>query len=159
MHGWNTSFLLGWPIFRGYVSFREGRSFISYLSTFFCSKLVVENANVKRLVAGIILQVPFTKHTHTQSWMENGPWMAPIFLPLNLKDGQPCWSSRQPSFGPNSCIRFGHPCQDVSQNTCCSTQKNRTALKRCQPFFRFPGISNRLGFRMDFGDVPFLSEN
>ena len=22
--GWNTSFLLGWPIFRGYVSFREG---------------------------------------------------------------------------------------------------------------------------------------
>ncbi len=23
MHGWNTSFLLGWPIFRGYVSFRE----------------------------------------------------------------------------------------------------------------------------------------
>ncbi len=24
MDGWNTSFLLGWPIFRGYVSFREG---------------------------------------------------------------------------------------------------------------------------------------
>ena len=23
--GWKTSFLLGWPIFRGYVSFREGR--------------------------------------------------------------------------------------------------------------------------------------
>ncbi len=23
MDGWNTSFLLGWPIFRGYVSFRE----------------------------------------------------------------------------------------------------------------------------------------
>ena len=22
--GWNTIFLLGWPIFRGYVSFREG---------------------------------------------------------------------------------------------------------------------------------------
>ena len=22
--GWNTSFLLGWPIFRCYVSFREG---------------------------------------------------------------------------------------------------------------------------------------
>ena len=22
--GWKTSFLLGWPIFRGYVSFREG---------------------------------------------------------------------------------------------------------------------------------------
>ena len=25
MDGWNTSFLLGWPIFRGYVSFREGK--------------------------------------------------------------------------------------------------------------------------------------
>ena len=23
MDGWNTSFLLGWTIFRGYVSFRE----------------------------------------------------------------------------------------------------------------------------------------
>ena len=23
MDGWNSSFLLGWPIFRGYVSFRE----------------------------------------------------------------------------------------------------------------------------------------
>ena len=23
MDGWNTSFLSGWPIFRGYVSFRE----------------------------------------------------------------------------------------------------------------------------------------
>ena len=23
MDGWNTTFLLGWPIFRGYVSFRE----------------------------------------------------------------------------------------------------------------------------------------
>ena len=25
MDGWNTSFLLGWPIFGGYVSFRECR--------------------------------------------------------------------------------------------------------------------------------------
>ena len=25
MDGWNTTFLLGRPIFRGYVSFREGR--------------------------------------------------------------------------------------------------------------------------------------
>ena len=25
MDGWNTSFLLGWPIFRCYVSFRECR--------------------------------------------------------------------------------------------------------------------------------------
>jgi len=24
MDGWKTSFLLGWPNFRGYVSFREG---------------------------------------------------------------------------------------------------------------------------------------
>ena len=24
MDGWNTSFLLGWPIFTGYVRFREG---------------------------------------------------------------------------------------------------------------------------------------
>ena len=24
MDGWNASFLLGWPIFRGYVSFGEG---------------------------------------------------------------------------------------------------------------------------------------
>ena len=28
MDGWNTSFLLGWPIFRGYVSFREGKALI-----------------------------------------------------------------------------------------------------------------------------------
>ena len=26
MDGWNTGFLLGWPIFRCYVSFREGTS-------------------------------------------------------------------------------------------------------------------------------------
>ena len=26
MDGWNTSFLLGWPIFRAYVSFREGNN-------------------------------------------------------------------------------------------------------------------------------------
>ena len=26
MDGWNTTFLLGRPIFRGYVSFREGRN-------------------------------------------------------------------------------------------------------------------------------------
>ena len=24
MDGWKISFLLGWPVFRGYVSFREG---------------------------------------------------------------------------------------------------------------------------------------
>ena len=24
MDGWNTTFLFGWPIFKGYVSFREG---------------------------------------------------------------------------------------------------------------------------------------
>ena len=30
MDGWNTSFLLGWPIFRCYVSFREGTSWIFY---------------------------------------------------------------------------------------------------------------------------------
>ena len=28
MDGWVTSCLLEWPIFRGYVSFREGNSFI-----------------------------------------------------------------------------------------------------------------------------------
>ena len=28
MDGWNTSFLLGWPIFRGYVSFTEGNMLI-----------------------------------------------------------------------------------------------------------------------------------
>ena len=27
MDGWNTSFLLEWPIFRGYVSFREGNDY------------------------------------------------------------------------------------------------------------------------------------
>ena len=30
MDGWNTTFLLGRPIFRGYVSFREGNSFVSF---------------------------------------------------------------------------------------------------------------------------------
>ena len=28
MDGWNTSFLSGWPIFRGYVSFKEGIPFL-----------------------------------------------------------------------------------------------------------------------------------
>ena len=28
INGWNTTFLLGRPIFRGYVSFREGRNSI-----------------------------------------------------------------------------------------------------------------------------------
>ncbi len=33
MDGWNTSFLLGWPIFRCYVSFREGKTnMIKYVS-------------------------------------------------------------------------------------------------------------------------------
>ena len=32
MDGWNTSFLLGWPIFRGYVSFRE-------CSHWFCDRI------------------------------------------------------------------------------------------------------------------------
>ena len=27
MDGWKTTFLLGWPIFRGHVSFRECKSF------------------------------------------------------------------------------------------------------------------------------------
>ena len=32
MDGWNTSFLLGWPIFRGYVSFREGKGRVGGVS-------------------------------------------------------------------------------------------------------------------------------
>ncbi len=31
MDGWNTSFLLGWPIFRGYVSFRGCRGFCLFI--------------------------------------------------------------------------------------------------------------------------------
>ena len=31
MAGWNTSFVLGWPIFRGYVSFRESISILNYM--------------------------------------------------------------------------------------------------------------------------------
>ena len=34
---WNTSFLLGWPIFRGYVSFRERISF--HIAIFSHSKI------------------------------------------------------------------------------------------------------------------------
>ena len=30
MDGWNTSFLLGWPIFRCYVSYREGTLFLLF---------------------------------------------------------------------------------------------------------------------------------
>ena len=32
MDGWNTSFLFGWPIFRGYVSFKECRSSIPIMT-------------------------------------------------------------------------------------------------------------------------------
>ena len=35
MDGWNTTFLLGRPIFRGYVSFREGTPDIS-MGSMFC---------------------------------------------------------------------------------------------------------------------------
>ena len=41
MDGWNITSLLGWPIFRGYVSFREGKSFFCkdplLVFTFHCS--------------------------------------------------------------------------------------------------------------------------
>ena len=33
MDGWNTTFLLGRPIFRGYVSFREGNCFLGFHPT------------------------------------------------------------------------------------------------------------------------------
>ena len=36
MDGWNTSFLLGWPIFRGYVSFREGTPYDSFVALCIC---------------------------------------------------------------------------------------------------------------------------
>ena len=32
MDGWNTSFVLGWPIFRCYVSFREGSFRIFFIN-------------------------------------------------------------------------------------------------------------------------------
>ena len=35
MDGWNTSFLLGWPIFRGYVSFRECICSMSHINPCF----------------------------------------------------------------------------------------------------------------------------
>ena len=34
MDGWKTTFLLGWPIFRGYVGFREGVFYLLYVFTF-----------------------------------------------------------------------------------------------------------------------------
>ena len=34
MDGWKTTFFLGWPIFRGYVSFREGRSTSRFVELF-----------------------------------------------------------------------------------------------------------------------------
>ena len=39
MDGWNTSFLLGWPIFRDYVSFREGNYY--WRDPFLTSMIVV----------------------------------------------------------------------------------------------------------------------
>ena len=54
MDGWNTSFLLGWPIFTGYVSFREGKSF--FLSNDFNFRLLflclVQLPNSKPCPAG-----------------------------------------------------------------------------------------------------------
>ena len=37
MDGWNTTFLLEWPIFRGYVSFREGK--ICDMLLYYCVNL------------------------------------------------------------------------------------------------------------------------
>ena len=58
MDAWNTSFLLGWPIFRCYVSFREGigadssvRSFnLSFLGS--VTVLILEKGDFFRIVFG-----------------------------------------------------------------------------------------------------------
>ena len=47
MDGWNTSFLLGWPIFRGYVSFREGKH---VLGCFGNVLLMVRKSGKKQLI-------------------------------------------------------------------------------------------------------------
>ena len=45
MDGWNTSFLSGWPIFRGYVSFREDTSLL-YLQKNETPKIFTEDLHV-----------------------------------------------------------------------------------------------------------------
>ena len=52
MDGWKTSFLLGWPIFRGYVSFREGKFFLLKKST----KIHTLSDSVRRIFRSIILK-------------------------------------------------------------------------------------------------------
>ncbi len=53
MDGWNTTFLLGRPIFRGYVSFREGSSINSICSA-------VENALVTSSTEGLTINASHT---------------------------------------------------------------------------------------------------
>ena len=49
MDGWNTSFLLGWPIFRGYVSFREcnrNSGFVGFFHIFRKKKLWISRRHL-----------------------------------------------------------------------------------------------------------------
>ena len=51
MDGWNTTFLLGRPIFRGYVSFREGKPLINIFISVqheSCSRVVRFDPNIGR---------------------------------------------------------------------------------------------------------------
>ena len=73
MDGWNTSFLLGWPIFRGYVSFREGGNFFYFFegveAEWMGLRLEISNPQTGKICTGIFFshfQLPQggeTKHT------------------------------------------------------------------------------------------------
>ena len=58
MDGWNTSFLLGWPIFRGYVSFMEGNQNQLWFPLNFEDKDSLKHSRVKAGFAGNMFFLP-----------------------------------------------------------------------------------------------------
>ena len=66
MDGWNTTFLLGRPIFRGCVSFREGSQFLSHITTFFSTPPAL-NRLVFIVVAG--KEFPPALHSCRPPWV------------------------------------------------------------------------------------------
>ncbi len=75
MDGWNTSFPLGWPIFRGYVSFREGKK---------CLKPSKEDFFVKIISPGWYLpDMAFISPLHSPSYLF--PW-PPVFESVRSAD-------------------------------------------------------------------------
>ena len=83
MDGWNTTFLLGRPIFRGYVSFRE---------SIFLVLPVLQECRLRQscgLLPGRNQSDPMTSRTGGLDHVLDGGWMEHIHGELKIKPTQP----------------------------------------------------------------------